>query len=314
MKTLTTLCLIGMLFATGLSAERKFDTLENAGKAAARSGKGIFVLCYAIVPGDKTNSQMQFTDAINSDEAIAANADKFELAYVNVFSMAHAQDNQCVDPALADVYGWPCTVSIYAPGATKFMWRKEMSHDDVKGRKEHSKEDIAAAMKEGTDTFVDFSTRIADLEAKLKEDKDLKNDPDTQILLAEAWAKGYVAAKVREHFDEAIKLIKKADQTDSRIESQSLRACEIEYECEAYAAAAKSFAAFAKSFKDSDKTWHAKIMAAKAQAKGGDDKGGKAALEKIIKDKKAEDAHKEAQEALDELEGKGGKERKDSED
>lgn len=302
MKTFASICLLMTVLAGGLfAADRKFETLENAQKAAAKSNRGIFLILYAIVPGDTTNAEMQFTAAIKEDKAIAELAENFELATVNCFNLAH-RDNQCVDPALAKAYGWPCTVSLYAPAATKHMWRKELSHDDVNGRKEHSKADIQATLKDAADVYVEFSKTLADLDAKVKENKDLKSDVDTQLAYAEAWAKAMVAAKARAYFDEAIKLIKKADKEDARIESLSLRAAEVEYASGAYAEAEKSFNAYAKTYKDSDKAWHAKVMAAKALAMGGDVGGGKAALEKIAKDKKAPaEAKTEAEDAIKEV-------------
>jgi tetratricopeptide (TPR) repeat protein len=302
MKTLVPACLLLTLLAGGLfAAERSFETLENAQKAAAKSNRGIFLILYAIVPGDTTNAQMQFTAAIKEDKAIAELAENFELATVNCFNLAH-RDNQCVDPELARAYGWPCTVSLYAPGAVKHMWRKEMSHDDVNGRKEHSKADIQATLKEAADVYVEFTKTLANLDAKVKENKDLKSDIDTQLAYAEAWAKALVALKARPYFDEAIKLIKKADKTDARIEALTLRAAEVEYASGAYAEAEKAFNGFAKTFKDSDKVWHAKIMAARALAMGGDVGGGKAALEKIAKDKKAPaEARTEAEDAIKEI-------------
>ncbi|MBZ0138097.1 MAG: hypothetical protein K8I27_17205 [Planctomycetes bacterium] len=301
MKTTFALCLF--ILASGLYAEASFETLEKAQKAADKSGKGIFLISYAIVPGDRTNAQIQFTAAINEDEAIAANADTFELAVVNCFSLAH-KDNQCVNPALAESYGWPCTVSVYAPGATKHLWRKEMSHDSTSGRKEHSKEEIADAMNEAAEKYAAFQAPIDKLNERLEADKDLKNDVQMQVDLADAWAKGFVAAKAREHYDEAIKLTKKNDKADPNIESLSWQACEAEYACEAWSLAQDSFIDFSKDFKDSDKAWQARIMAAKAQAKGGDEKGAVSALEKIVKDKKATAAHDAARAAIEELTGK----------
>jgi tetratricopeptide (TPR) repeat protein len=302
MKTLMAVLLLVAMCGSAFAAERSFDSLANAQKAAAKSNRGIFVICYAVVPGDSTNAQIQFTAAINEDEAIAKLADNFELAIVNCFSLAHAKDNQCVDPALAKAYGWPCTVSLYAPGAVKHMWRKEMSHDDINGRKEHSKADIQATLKEAADIYVDFNKTLADLDAKVKENKDLKADIDTQLAYAEAWAKALVAPKARAYFAEAIKLIKKADKEDTRIESLTLRAAEVEYAGGAYAEAEKAFNGFAKAFKDSDKAWHAKVMAAKALAMGGDTDAGKAALEKLVKDKKTPTETKtEAEEAIKEI-------------
>jgi tetratricopeptide (TPR) repeat protein len=302
MKTLVAVCLLLTLLAGGLlAAERSFDTLDNAQKAAAKSNHGIFLICYAIVPGDKTNSKMQFTAAINEDEAIAKLAEAFELATVNCFDLGY-RNNQCVDPNIAAAYGWPCTVSLYAPGATKHMWRKELSHDDTSGRKEHSKEDIQTTLKEAADIYVDFTKTLADLDTKMKANKDLKADIDTQIAYAEGWAKGMLAAKARPYFDEAIKLIRKTDKADARIEALTLRAAEVEYAGGAYAEAEKSFNGFAKTFKDSNKAWHAKVMAARALAMGGDVGGGKAALEKIAKDKKAPaEAKTEAEDALKEI-------------
>lgn len=292
------LALAGSCFAQDV----KLDTIENAQKAAATSGKAVFLICFAVVPGDKTNANVQFTAAIKDNKEIAADAANFELAMVNCFSIAHAKSNQCVNPELAKLYGWPCTVSVYAPGASKHLWRKEMSHDSTKGRKEHSKADIAATLKEAAEAWKGLRAAIDEIEARIKADKSLKADCDTQVQLAEAWAKAGSPANARKAFDEAIKAAKKADKADPRIEALSLRAAEVELECESWAAAAKAFAEFARSFKDSEHAPGARVKEAIAVGKGGDAAKGKALLHAIIKDKKAAAAHDAARDALKELE------------
>lgn len=292
------------LVAPCFANEAKFDTLENAQKAAAASGKAVFLICFAVVPGDKTNANMQFTAAIKEDKAIAELAANFELAMVNCFSLAHARTNQCVNPALADKFGWPCTASVYGPGATRHLWRKSMSRDDTKRRAEHGKSEISATLKEALAAWREIRAGIDAVEAKFKEDKNLRADPDTLSQVAEAWAKAHSASNARKWFDEAIKAARKADKNDPRIETLTLRAAKVELECEAWAAAAKAFADFHRTFKNSEHAQSARVSEAIAVGKSSDADKGKARtmLQAILKDKKAASVAEEARAALRELE------------
>ncbi len=301
--------LMVVLAAPCFGNEVKFDTIENAQKAAAASGKAVFLICFAVVPGDKTNAGMQFTAAIKEDKAIAELAANFELAMVNCFSLAHARTNQCVNPALADKFGWPCTASVYGPGASRHLWRKAMSQDDTRRRAEHGKSEISTTLKEAVDAWREIRAGIDALEAEFKEDKGLRSDPDALSRMAESWAKAHSAPNARKWFDEAIKAARKADKNDPRVESLSWRAAKVELECEAWAAASKAFAEYHRTFKNSERAQSARVLEALALGKSNDADKGKAKnlLQAILKDKKAASVVEEAKAALRELESPPGK-------
>lgn len=303
MKTLVALCVL--VLAAGLgAAERKFETVEKAQQMAVSSGKGVFVICYADVPGDATNAKIQFGNAIKDDAAIFKLAECFELAVVDCFSIANKDDNQCVNPQLQAKYGWPCTVSVYAPSATRSCWHREMSHDDTSARREHTKDSIASALREASEAWLGARKFVDEIEAKFKADRAEKSNPTNYTSLGDAWARVFSATKARAAYDEALKLMKKLDKDTRRAEMTSMRAASAEFESEAWDAAIKACDNFVKTYKDSDQVYPAKLLAAKAMAKKGDKEAAKVALEKIIKDKKAEPYHKQAQDELDALKQK----------
>jgi tetratricopeptide (TPR) repeat protein len=302
-----------LVFAlAGFCAAQKFDTFEAAQKAAVTSNKPVLMVAYFACPG-QTDALALISKALKADDSLAATAQKFQLACADLYDREAYPANNGFNPALEKKFGTPCTASLYAPGASKHLWRKQLTREVVMQDTTLSDAQIKAALDEAMKAWDDFQKPIADLEAQAKEDKKLKADPEFQLKLAEAWAKGFAVAKARDAYNEAIKLIRKEDKTDARIESLTLRISEFEFECEAWVDAEKSFGDFAAKFKDSAQANHARVMQYRAMAHGGNPEGAKAGLEKLLKDKKAADAKPEIDEALKEVEaltetsGKDGK-------
>ena len=285
----------------GYCAAQKFDTFDAAHKDALASGKPVLMVAYFACPG-QTDSLALISKAIKADDALAATTQKFQLACADLYDREAYPANNGFNPALEKKFGTPCTASVYAPGASRHLWRKQLTQEVVMQDTNLTDAQIKTALDEAVKAWDDFQKPIADLDAQAKEDKKLKADPEFQLKLAEAWGKGFAVAKAREAYNEAIKLIRKADKTDARIETLTLRISEFEFECEAWAEAEKSFADFATKFKDSTQINHARVMQYRAMAHGGNHEGAKAGLEKLQKDKKAADAKAEIDKALEEVE------------
>jgi hypothetical protein len=291
-----------LLFSlAGYCAAQKFDTFEAAQKAALTSNKPVLMVAYFACPG-QTDALALINKAIKADDALAATAQKFQLACADLYDREAYPANNGFNPALEKKFGTPCTASVYAPGAAKHLWRKQLTQEVVMQDTKLTDAQIKAALDEAMKNWDDFQKPIADLEAQAKEDKKLKAEPEFQLKLAEAWAKGFAVTNARDAYNEAIKLIRKADKTDARIETLTLRISEFEFESEAWTDAEKSFGDFAAKFKESAQANHARVMQYRAMAHGGNPEGAKAGLEKLLKDKRAADAKAEIDEALKDVE------------
>ncbi|MBE7493147.1 MAG: hypothetical protein HS108_15510 [Planctomycetes bacterium] len=265
---------LGALLAASLSAQAstKWEDLDAAQKTAARTSQPIFM---AVIMAGMGGPDVNF-DKLRERTAKDEDAAIFVKATVNIGRLDMADgmaggSGWTQNPELVEKYGPLGTCAVFAPGAKKPLWRQEsgITRDDV--------------FKNAREAWDAWRKELEALEREAKENKDAKKDPDYHARRAEAWAKGKDGAKATGSMDEAIKLLKKADKADSRIETWTLRAANIALDCGDAAGALARFTEFLKDFKEAgaENRARAEYGRACAMLDTGDPKGALKALEGI---------------------------------
>jgi len=226
-----------VLGSTGaLAGGSKFKDYDAAFKAAQKSGKPLFVLSYMLYPvksSDNPDNKAEFDAALAADKEMSAEAAKFELGAVNVYSNAAGYNNQFVDSSQTTKHGWPCTVRVYFPGSKKHVFEKSLTKYGMGSPTPNlSKEAASEVLKEAVVAVDKLAAPVNEILKSIKDDKALKKDVDTQLKLVAVYEACFQAVEARAAYDTAIKLIKKADKEDSRIADLTFAAAEFEAKCE----------------------------------------------------------------------------------
>ena len=296
--------LVLVAFVPLLSAggKTKWQNAAKAQSSSAKSKKPVLLLSILSGPNKKDDRLTALKAVIESDPEIAMQAGTFELGFANVYMMdllgfKNGGSIYGTNPDKVAKYGRVGTVSVYAPGAVKPLFRTFSGKD-------------GAIFKQAREAYDAWRKPLRDLQARLKADKSLKKDADTQIELAEACAKGFVYAKARTYFEAAVKLIKKADKKDPRIAKLTYRAAQVDLESNAFDEAYVSFGKFAKGFKKSPLAIEARLGQAKALFGSGDAGGAKKLLTKLMKDKAAASLKDAVTELMEKIKAKQDKKKK----
>ncbi len=267
-----------VVFAPWVAASGWID-LQDAAKSAARSDKPVF----AVVISDGPARQDPFLPVMKELAGSDADSRQFILATINLYEKYKPGPNDPPNhasyrrnPALLEAYGGVRTCHMFAPGALKPIW----TFDD--GMK--SGELFGLARK----AYEDWRKPLDEVAESMKNNRELRRDPDTLAKLAELWATGHAVPPALNALTDAIKQARRDDKADPRIEKWSLRAADIAYAGRYFAEAAKHYQDFDKAFKESPQRFNARLGRAKALFAAGDNPGAIKALEEIGEDAPAE--------------------------
>jgi hypothetical protein len=280
-----------LLLLAGSVYAADWDSFENAQKNSVKLDKPIFLAVMMSVQGYPDNAYGKLTERAANDE----DAKAFVTASVNVGQLSMSDANAGGTGYVSNKekvakYGRSGSCSVYVPGASRPLWTMDGAF---------SKEDVFKQAKKAYDAW---RTRLDEIETLVKADKELKKDIDTLLELSQVWADGFVAKPALENLDDAVKLIKKADKADARLEELALRRAEIQLDCGMYAEANKGFADFMKDYEASESMPAAKLGYAKAMIGEGNNEGALKQLRLLKADDSARKLHKEIDGLIEKLE------------
>jgi hypothetical protein len=165
---------------------------------------------------------------------------------------------------------------VFAPGGVRPIWSLENGT---------SQEDVFAQAAKG---YENWRAPINALEKEMKDDRELRKDPDTLEKLAELWATGFAVSRAVAILEEATKLARKKSPRDSRIEKWALRIADISYDGRYFTEAAQRYRDFGKAFSESADRFKARLGVAKSLLASDDKAGALKAVAEIGEDAPAE--------------------------
>ncbi|MCA8939335.1 MAG: hypothetical protein KDB07_05995, partial [Planctomycetes bacterium] len=216
------LVLLALVACAGTALAKGVPTFQNvdqAKKAAEKSGKATLVVAGVNVPKANTNPRDSFSKLFREHEAVAERAAKFELAYVEAYSPSDCQNgNNCVSPYVRKTYGTPLAVSVWSPSGQAYMWKHEISEQTFTNNDPTpSGDELVKILDQALVGWAAWQKLLEDIlkaaEAKNLKDKKLKT-VEHQKALAEYYLHGAMADDAAACLRMAEKLASKAAKDD----------------------------------------------------------------------------------------------------